>query len=100
MLIYNTTYIVEESDINNFLIWINEYYIPQVQATKLLSNPKLLRVLTHQDGENQSFSLQWEVSDSQVLHKWYTTQGVKLNMELIKTFKDKVTGIPTLLEIL
>ena len=31
MLIYNTTFHVEMGDARNFVIWLNEYYIPEVE---------------------------------------------------------------------
>ncbi len=31
MLIYNTTYQVEEGQEDNFLIWIKEFYLPEVE---------------------------------------------------------------------
>ena len=33
MLIYNTTYQVEEEQEDNFLIWIKEFYLPEVEKT-------------------------------------------------------------------
>lgn len=46
------------------------------------------------------FSLQWEVEDSAALHHWHTRQGMKLNEEMMKVFKDKVVGFPTLMEVI
>ena len=43
MLIYNTTYQVEEGQEDNFLIWIKEFYLPEVdrKSTRLnSSHPK------------------------------------------------------------
>ena len=71
MLIYNTTYHVTTADARNFVIWLNE-----------------------------CFSLQWEVEDSAALHRWHTRQGARLNEEMLKIFKDKVIGFPTLMEVI
>ena len=81
MLIYNTTFQVDDEVHDNFLIWI------------------ICRVLSHRDG-GTSYSLQWEVDDSVVLHRWHQDQGARLNQELVKIFKDKVVGFPTLMEVL
>ena len=61
MLIYNTTFQVDDAVHDNFLIWIKE--------------------------------------SSGLLHRWHMEQGVRLNDELKKIFKDKVVGFPTLMEI-
>ena len=98
MLIYNTTYQVSDDVLQNVLIWIKECYIPQVLQLGYLSSPRLCRVLSHLD-DGHSYSLQWEVESSAILHQWHLKQGSVLNEELIKIFKDKVVGFPTLLEV-
>lgn len=98
MLIYNTTYHVEEDTHDHFLIWLKESYIPDVEKTNVLRNPRLCKLLSHHD-EGFSYSLQWEVENSAVLHRWHTEHGVRMNSELLKIFKDKVIGFPTLMEV-
>ncbi|MEG2151535.1 MAG: DUF4286 family protein, partial [Bacteroidaceae bacterium] len=48
MLVYNTTFQMEEDMERNFIIWINECYIPEVQKVGLLTSPRLCRILSHQ----------------------------------------------------
>lgn len=100
MLIYNTTYQVETNDARNFVIWLSEYYIPEVEALGMLQSPRLTHILSHKEQESECFSLQWEVEDSAQLHHWHTRQGVKLNQEMMKVFKDKIVGFPTLMEVI
>lgn len=100
MLIYNTTYQMDIDDARNFVIWIHEVYIPQVQTDGRLKNPRLTRILSHKEQETECFSLQWEVDDSATLHKWHVAQGVKLNEEMVRLFEDKVIGFPTLMEVI
>jgi hypothetical protein len=99
VLIYNTTFQVDDKVHDNFLIWIRECYIPEVQKHGALSAPRLCKVLSHRD-EGSSYSLQWEVESSGMLHRWHLEQGAKLNQELQNIFKDKVVGFPTLLEVM
>lgn len=88
MLIYNTTYQVAIDDARNFVIWLNECYIPEVEKQGLLQSPRLTHILSH------------KVEDSAALHHWHTRQGMKLNEEMMKVFKDKVVGFPTLMEVI
>ena len=99
MLIYNTTYQADDEVVSNFIIWIKESLIPEIEKTGDLKNPRLCKILSHRD-EGSSFSLQWEVENSTILHRWQMEQGVKLNEELSKLFKDKVVGFPTLMEVM
>lgn len=99
MLIYNTTFQVDDEVNDNFVIWIKESYIPEIEKHGALKAARLCRVLSHRD-DGSSYSLQWEVDDSAALHRWHREQGAKLNEELKKIFKDKVVGFPTLLEVM
>ncbi len=100
MLIYNTTYNVEEGQEDNFLIWIKEYYLPEVEKHGALRFPRITRILSHREAGSSSYSLQFEVENSALLHRWHLEKGIKLNEELIKVFKDKVVGFPTLMEVI
>ena len=100
MLIYNTTYHVEEDQEKYFLIWMQEVYLQEVDKTGLLRSPRMVRVLSHRDEGSACFSVQFEVEDSATLHHWHQLQGAKLNEELVKIFKDKVVGFPTLMEVI
>ena len=44
--------------------------------------------------------MQCELESSGLLHRWHLEQGVRLNDELAKIFKDKVIGFPTLMEVI
>lgn len=99
MLIYNTTFQVDDEVNDNFLIWIKESYMPEIEKHGALKAARLCRVLSHRD-DGSCYSLQWEVDDSAALHRWHREQGAKLNEELKKIFKDKVVGFPTLLEVM
>jgi hypothetical protein len=100
MRIYNTTYHVSLDDAHNFVIWLNECYIPQVEQDGALHNPRLTQILSHKEKESECFSLQWEVDDTPTLHHWHVRQGAALNEEMLKTFKDRVIGFPTLMEVI
>ena len=44
MLIYNTTYHVEEGEDKNFLIWMQEHYLPEVEKNGTLYAPRIARI--------------------------------------------------------
>ena len=96
MLIYNTTYQTGIDDARNFVIWLSESYIPEVEKTGILQNPRLTHILSHKEQDSECFSLQWEVEDTAALHRWHTQQGMHLNEEMMKIFKEKVGVFPTL----
>lgn len=99
MLIYNTTFQVDAEIHDHFLIWVKEYYMAEIEKYGALQTPRICRILSHRD-EGSSYSLQWEVENSAVLHRWHQEQGVMLNDEMMKVFKDKVVCFPTLMEVI
>lgn len=98
MLIYNTTYQLENDNARNFVIWIHEVYMPQIVENGLLKNPRLTRILSHHDQETECFSLQWEVEDTKTLHAWFVQQGDQLSKEMQNVFENKVMSFSTLME--
>ncbi len=100
MLIYNTTYHVPSEDAKNFVIWIHQAYIPQALQSGVLSAPRFCRILSHHDDTSECFSLQFETESSAKLHEWYVHSGGVLEEELKKTFREKVAGFTTLMEVI
>jgi hypothetical protein len=58
------------------------------------------RILSHRDPDSECFSVQFEVEDMALLHKWYSTDGVRLNNEMSKLFKNDVVSFPTMMEVI
>lgn len=100
MLIFNTTYHVEEDQEKYFLIWLQEYYLPEIEKGGILHTPRITKILSHHEKGNSCFSVQFEVENSTLLHHWHLEQGVRLANEMQNIFKEKVIGFPTLMEII
>jgi len=60
MLIYNTTYHVEEGEDKNFLIWMQEHYLPEVEKNGTLYAPRIARILSQKEASAILFSLRWK----------------------------------------
>ncbi len=82
------------------MIWMQEFYLPEVEKNGTLHAPRIARILSHREEGSACFSVQFEVEDSARLHRWHHEQGVKLAEELTRIFKDKVVGFPTLMEVI
>ncbi len=100
MLVYNTTYQVDVNEARNFVIYINEQFIPKTKEQGDLRNPRLSRILSHKDPETECFSLQFEVESSARLHHWLLHQGNKLNADLENLFQKRIHSFSTLMEII
>ncbi len=81
-------------------IFASLLFLGVLAKTGILQNPRLTHILSHKEQDSECFSLQWEVEDTAALHRWHTQQGMHLNEEMMKIFKDKVVGFPTLMEVI
>ncbi|EGJ71513.1 hypothetical protein Bcop_1314 [Bacteroides coprosuis DSM 18011] len=99
MLIYNTTYHVEEEVESNFLIWIKESFIPEVLKQDILKNPRICKILSHSEPGHSNFALQWEVDSPKALHQHQMQYGTFAQDEVNKIFKEKVLSFDTLMRV-
>ena len=100
MLIFNTTYAVSAEDQACFLAWTREQMIPSIHADGALREGRLARILNHDDADGYSFSVQFMVDNSEVLHKWYLRQGKDLQAQMNRIFAQRVVGFTTLMEVI
>ena len=97
MIVYNTTYHVDCDISGEFLDWLRDYYVPQAMECGRLSNPKLLRLMGHNDG-GACFALQLQASTLGELQQWNQAVGKRLHSEMTKRFGHKVAGFTTFME--
>ncbi len=100
MILYNTTYQMPVEDARNFVIWVTQVMIPQLQESKYVSSPRLLHILSHKEEDSECFALQMEMESTATLHAWFVKQGQKLNTEMLKAFDNKVVGFSTMMEVI
>ena len=98
MIIYNTTFHVEDNVLNEFLCYLLTTYIPQAIATGFLHQPSLKKVLHTQPDQGNSLSLQFHVKNIDTLNYWLEYDGVSLHKALTNCFGSKIVGFSTLLE--
>ncbi|MGL4293878.1 MAG: DUF4286 family protein [Bacteroidales bacterium] len=100
MIIFNTTYHVDNLVLDEFLSYLKNEFIPQAIAAKELNNPRLTRVMTQEPQEGSSLALQFEIADLEKLDEWYDETGDRLNEDLVARFGSQVVGFSTLMEVI
>ncbi len=99
MLIYNTTFHLHQDVEENFLIWLKEVHIPEVEKEDVLRNPRICKILSHAEPGESTYALQWEVDSPAELHRWQMSQGSFAKDQVQKIFNEKVLGFETLMRI-
>ena len=97
MIIFNTTYHVENSVLNEFIEFLKSDFIPAAETGSEMTHARLVKILSHQE-EGTSLALQFDVAIPEKLDDWYEATGDALNEKLQSRFGQKVLGFSTLME--
>lgn len=100
MLIFNTTYQVDNNDAREFVIFVHEQFMPATHQQGDMKNGRLLRILSHKDPDSECFAVQFEVEDTAALHHWHTQLGQSLEKDIEKMFNGRVVGFSTIMEVI
>ena len=98
MIIYNVTVNVDDSVIEQWLVWIKEH-IPKVLATGKFTDAKLTKVLVEEQMGGQTYSIQYRAISKKALESYYENDAEKLRQDGLSKFGDKMLAFRTELEI-
>ena len=98
MIIFNTTFHVEDEVCNDYIRFIKDVYIIKAANSGFLHEPRFARIHAQHEESGTSYSLQFKVKNVDTLNHWYATEGEALQKELTSLFGNKALGFVTLLE--
>ena len=98
MIVYNTTFHIENDILDESLDYLKKQYIPKAIESGFLLHPCLRRVMQTDAGEGFSFSVQFHVKNIDTLNFWLQNEGGHLHRALVARFGHKIAGFSTLLE--
>jgi len=83
MLIFNTTYLVENEFYPQWINWVQASLIPFMMSTADFSEPQIAKVLTGESVKETSYSVQFKISDKSKLNDWMQKlEKISLNFVL------------------
>lgn len=98
MIIFNTTYHVDDEIHHDYLNFMRESFIPQALESGFLLDARLARIVSQHNEPGTSYSLQFRVKNNDTLDLWFNCYGKKLTNKLTERFGNKAVGFVTLLE--
>lgn len=98
MIIFNTTFHVEDEVKDDYISFMKEAYIIEAANSGFLHEPRFARVHAQHEESGTSYALQFKVKNVETLNHWLDTQGVTLHEKLTTRFGNKALGFVTLLE--
>ncbi len=97
MIIFNTTFHVDEGHQVKFIKYLKTEYIPMAVADGRLKNPRLLKVNGEHIEKGHSFALEFSVESLENLQNWNEQIGKKIYNVILSEFEQKVVGFATIL---
>ena len=97
-VLYNITYNVDESVIEDWLTWMKTEFIPKHIATEFFESAKMVKVLVEEEMGGVSYAVMYRSTNLEVLEDFVANHSHKFNKELSDKFGQKVLTFMTLLE--
>lgn len=96
-MIYNTTFVVDESVHAPWMQWLRNHYINEVVENTPLENPALFKVLSNKV-EGESYSLQFTAPSINEMKIWEKNYKEKMEQTIRDNFGEKVLFFSTYLK--
>ena len=101
MLIYNTTFHVEEAVLQKFLCFVKDEYFPAVTEGGYMTRPRLVHLLGDVGENLLGYAVMADCPGEAIdLKKWRKETGDKLIAQLQQQFGTKVLSFSTAMKII
>lgn len=98
MIVFNTTFHVEEEVHEDFIEYMLQHFIPMSTKSGLLTSPRLSRVFGKEEDEGLSFAMEFQVADVATLEQWNKQESGDIYAPLLMKFKEKMVGFSTVMQ--
>ncbi|MEQ8909006.1 MAG: DUF4286 family protein [Vicingaceae bacterium] len=99
MIVYSVTINVEDDIHDDWVKWMKEVHIPDVLATGIFKQHRLLKVISHQEEKDgTTYNIQYDCDSMAELHKYQVQHAPKLQKEHTQRYENKFVAFRTLLE--
>ena len=98
MIVFNTTFHVDEAIQDDFIEYMLQEFIPMSTKSGLLTYPRLARIFGKEEDEGLSFAMEFKVADIVAMEKWNAEESKNVFNPLMERFKDKLIGFSTLMQ--
>jgi hypothetical protein len=99
MVIYNITFIVEESISTNWLQWMKDVFIPTTMGYGLFNSHRILKVVDSPN-EGETFCLQYEVDNLSAYEDYQNQHAASLHQLLKSEFGNQQVNFTSIMQTL
>jgi len=97
-VLYNITYNVDESVLDNWLTWMKSEFVPKHVATKHFESANMVQILVEEEMGGVSYAVMYKSTNLELLEDFVANHSSEFNKELSDKFGQKVLTFMTLLE--
>ena len=98
MLLYNITIAIDVGEESRWVGWMKGEMIPFMMESKLISESRLYKVITHDDPQSASYCIQYLFESSENLSRYVSEYAPIFIQRLKSNFPDRHAVFQTLLE--
>lgn len=98
MLIFNTTFHVDDNVKEAFIDFMKLIYIPQSTNSGFLHEARFAKIRPQHEQNGSSYALQFKVKNSETLNYWLSEGGLLLQQQMTAKFGNRASGFITILE--
>lgn len=99
MILYNVTVNIDDSVHDEWLAWMKRKHIPDVLATGLFTGNKIFRITSLEEGEGNTYSLQYFCKSIDDYEKYQKEFAPRIQAEHSERYKDKFVAFRTIMEL-
>ncbi|MDP4828369.1 MAG: DUF4286 family protein [Flavobacteriales bacterium] len=98
MILYNVTVNIDPEVHDDWLYWMKHTHIPEVLSTGLFIENRFFRVLSTEDGEGFTYSIQYFLNSMGDYEVYKTEHAPALQADHARRYADRFVAFRTLLE--
>ncbi len=99
MIVYNVTVSVDAEVAEEWLHWMRTVHVPDVMATGLFLDHRIMRVLAEDEG-GLTYAVQYTCADMAAYERYREQHAARLQAETHKRYGPRLAAFRTLLEVL
>lgn len=100
MLIYNVTTQVKNAIYIEWLDWMRNEYIPEIIATELFSEYRIVKILDIDESEGPTFAIQYFTDSRTKYDQFVQFYSNKFSQKAFEKWNDKIFSFRSLMEII
>ncbi len=100
MIIYNVTTRVATAVFEGWLDWMRSVHIPEIMATGLITEHKIVRLLDVEEDEGPTIAVQYYLKSYDDYEKYIADHSDRLRLSSYEKWGDRVISFRTVMEVI